>query len=171
MQSLSLPGITPFSEATGNEHPRPQGEHMGQSNIARRHRQRPVWYTISDLAQEFDTTLRALRFYEAKGLLSPIRQGTSRIYSARDRIRLQLILTGKQLGFTLCEISSMISDNDELTEANLKISPDLVLRQIAFLEDQQKTTATALSELRRRYYLMTELDEPEEPCHDTATRI
>jgi DNA-binding transcriptional MerR regulator len=118
--------------------------------------QRPAWYTISDLASEFDVTLRALRFYEAKGLIEPIRQGTSRVYSTRDRNRLQLIITGKQLGFTLNEISTMIADNEDMTAADLKLSPDIVLKQITFLEEQQKTTSIALSELRRRYYLMAE---------------
>ncbi len=118
--------------------------------------QRPAWYTISDLASEFGVTLRALRFYEAKNLLEPIRQGTARVYSARDRIRLQLIIAGKQLGFTLSEISSMIADNEDLKAADLRLSPEIVLRQIVFLEDQQKTTAVALAELRRRYYMMAE---------------
>ncbi len=120
--------------------------------------QRPIWYTISDLASEFDLTLRALRFYEAKGLLEPIRQGTSRVYSSRDRTRLQLIITGKQLGFTLNEISTMIADNEEITAADLKLSPEVVLKQIMFMEEQQKTTSIALTELRRRYYLMAETD-------------
>ncbi len=120
--------------------------------------QRPVWYTISDLALEFDVTLRALRFYEAKGLLEPIRQGTSRVYSTRDRARLQLIITGKTLGFTLTEISTMIADNEEITAIDLKLSPETVLKQIMFMEEQQKTTSIALTELRRRYYLMAETD-------------
>ncbi len=124
----------------------------------RRVSHRPTWYTISDLSKEFDVTLRALRFYEAKGLIEPIRQGTSRIYSARDRIRLQLIITGKQLGFTLTEIASMIADNGDASEGDLKLSPDVLLRQITFLEDQQRTTTAALAELRRRYYLMVEAD-------------
>ena len=120
--------------------------------------QRPVWYTISDLASEFDLTLRALRFYEAKGLLEPVRQGTSRVYSSRDRTRLQLIITGKNLGFTLNEISTMIADNEEITAGDLKLSPEVVLKQIIFMEEQQKTTSIALTELRRRYYLMAETD-------------
>ncbi len=118
--------------------------------------QKPTWYTISDLASEFDLTLRALRFYEAKGLLEPVRQGTLRVYSSRDRTRLQLIITGKQLGFTLNEISTMIADNEEITASDLKLSPEVVLKQIMFMEEQQKTTSIALSELRRRYYLITE---------------
>lgn len=121
---------------------------------------RPVWYSIGDLSREFNVTLRALRFYEAKGLLNPIRQNSTRVYGPRDRIRLQLILTGKRLGFTLTEIATMIADNEEAGGANLRLNPDLILRQIAFLEDQHRTIETALTELRRHYYLMTELEEP-----------
>ena len=60
-------------------------------------------YTIGDLAREFGVTLRTLRFYEDRGLLSPRRDGTARIYDPRDRERLSVILKGKQLGFTLTE--------------------------------------------------------------------
>lgn len=121
---------------------------------------RPVWYSISDLSREFDVTLRALRFYEAKGLLKPIRQNASRVYGPRDRVRLQLILTGKRLGFTLTEIANMIADSEDSGGVDLRLNPDLILRQIAFLEDQHRTIETALTELRRHYYLMAEVQEP-----------
>lgn len=126
----------------------------------RRISSRPVWYSISDLAREFDITLRALRFYEAKGMLSPIRQNATRVYSPKDRIRLQLILTGKRLGFTLTEIASMIAESEDAGLASLKLNPEMILRQIAFLEDQHRTTEAALVELRRHYYLMVEIDQP-----------
>jgi hypothetical protein len=58
-------------------------------------------YTISELAKEFSVTTRTIRFYEDQGLLSPRREGTSRIFSARDRVRLKLALRGKRLGFSL----------------------------------------------------------------------
>ena len=61
-------------------------------------------FSISELAREFDVTPRAIRFYEAEGLLSPSRQGQRRIYTARDRTRLKLTLRGKRLGLTLSEI-------------------------------------------------------------------
>ena len=64
---------------------------------------RPNTYSISDLSREFDITTRAIRFYEDKGLLSPVREGQKRIYSPRDRTLLKLILRGKRLGFTLAE--------------------------------------------------------------------
>jgi len=67
-------------------------------------------YTIGDLAREFGVTLRTLRFYEDRGLLSPRRDGTARIYDPRDRERLSVILKGKQLGFTLTEIRAMVAE-------------------------------------------------------------
>ena len=61
-------------------------------------------YSIRDLSLEYDITPRTLRFYEDKGLLSPLRKGTQRIYDRRDKGRLALILRGKRLGFSLAEI-------------------------------------------------------------------
>src|SRR6266852_3999653 len=65
-------------------------------------------YSIADLAREFDVTHRAIRFYEDEGLLSPGRDGTRRVYSKRDWVRLKLILRGKRLGFSLAEIREML---------------------------------------------------------------
>ena len=65
-------------------------------------------YTISELAREFEVTPRALRFYEDKGLLSPRRDGMNRVYSHRDRGRLQLILRGKRVGLSLIEIKEIL---------------------------------------------------------------
>jgi DNA-binding transcriptional MerR regulator len=65
-------------------------------------------YTIGALAAEFGLTLRTIRFYEDEGLLSPARAGTARIYSHRDRARLQLICRGKRLGFSVTEIKQFL---------------------------------------------------------------
>ena len=69
-------------------------------------------YSISDLAREFDVTPRAIRFYEAEGLLSPARQGQRRIYTPRDRTRLKLTLRGKRLGLALSEIREIVDMYD-----------------------------------------------------------
>jgi DNA-binding transcriptional MerR regulator len=61
-------------------------------------------YSIRDLSNEFDITPRALRFYEDKGLIAPERKGLQRIYNRRDKARINLILRGKRLGFSLAEI-------------------------------------------------------------------
>ena len=65
-------------------------------------------YSIRQLCREFGATARALRFYEDKGLLTPARKGQTRVYDARDRARLKLILRGRRIGFTLQEIQEML---------------------------------------------------------------
>lgn len=65
-------------------------------------------YSIRQLCREFGATARALRFYEDKGLLTPARKGQTRVYGARDRARLKLILRGRRIGFTLQEIQDML---------------------------------------------------------------
>jgi DNA-binding transcriptional MerR regulator len=71
------------------------------------------FYTIADLAGEFDVSKRSIRFYEEKNLISPGRtKGNYRVYSKRDRSRLRLILRGKRFGYTLDEIAEIIGFND-----------------------------------------------------------
>jgi len=65
-------------------------------------------FSISELAREFAVTPRAIRFYEAEGLLAPRRVGQRRVYTPRDRTRLKLTLRGKRLGLTLSEIRELI---------------------------------------------------------------
>jgi DNA-binding transcriptional MerR regulator len=82
-------------------------------------------YSIRDLAREFDITTRTIRFYEEADMLQPERQGQTRIYSDRDRVKLKLILRGKRLGFSLAESRELIemydptSDNRHQLEALL----------------------------------------------------
>lgn len=110
------------------------------------------FYTIGDLAREFGVTLRTLRFYEDRGLLSPRRDGTARIYDARDRERLSVILKGKQLGFTLTEIRAMLAEERSANgpAMNLKLSLDQVEDQIRHLEQQKLEIEEALKELKAR---------------------
>ncbi|MEM0923528.1 MAG: MerR family DNA-binding transcriptional regulator [Pseudomonadota bacterium] len=65
-------------------------------------------YSIGELCKEFEVTPRALRFYEYKELLTPIREGQRRIFTLRDRARLKLILRGKRFGFSLAEIKDLL---------------------------------------------------------------
>lgn len=67
-----------------------------------------AFFTIGELAREFDLTTRAIRFYEDCGLLQPQRQGRNRVYTARDRTRLKLTLRGKRLGLTLAEVKELV---------------------------------------------------------------
>ncbi len=109
-------------------------------------------YTIGDLAREFGVTLRALRFYEDRGLLSPRRDGTTRIYDARDRDRLSVILKGKQLGFTLTEIRAMLAEErtSDGPSPNLRLSLDQIEDQIRHLKQQKAEIEEALAELQAR---------------------
>lgn len=85
----------------------------------------PVTYSISDLAQEFDLTTRAIRFYEDMGLLEPMRQGAggrTRVYSPRDRTRLRLILRGKRLGLSLVEAKEIIDMYDSPRDTTVQLT-------------------------------------------------
>jgi DNA-binding transcriptional MerR regulator len=109
-------------------------------------------FTIGELSREFGVTLRALRFYENKGLISPQRDGLSRLYSEGDRNRLALILKGKKLGFTLGEIRQMIAAEEGETDANaLSMSREKCLEQIEMLKRQKAEIEEGLNELSRIY--------------------
>lgn len=135
------------------------GETRLRETLAFERRQPPGQsYGISDLSSQFGITMRALRFYESKGLLQPTRQGQQRFYSEQDRIRLALILKGKQLGFTLAEIREIVAQTGESGGEELRMSVERVQEQIAHLEEQHRSIDTALAELRRRLYLMSDVD-------------
>ncbi len=120
-------------------------------------------YTISDLARLYDVSLRTLRFYEDKGLLHPRRQGTARFYKPADRIRLELILKGKRLGFTLSEISQLIASNErkapreataETADLTVSLDRHQIQAQIAYLERQRDELDGAITELREAHTRM-----------------
>jgi len=109
-------------------------------------------FTIGELSREFGVTLRALRFYENKGLISPHREGLSRLYSQGDRTRLALILKGKKLGFTLGEIRQMIAAEEGGAGAkSLGMSREKCLEQIELLTKQKAEIEEGLNELSRIY--------------------
>jgi len=70
-------------------------------------------WTITQLADEYGVTLRTIRHYEALGLLSPERRGTTRVFRQRDRIRLELVLRGRRVGFSLDQIARIVNMYDE----------------------------------------------------------
>jgi DNA-binding transcriptional MerR regulator len=108
-----------------------------------------AYATIGEMAREFNVSLRTLRFYEDRGLLHPLRNGVTRLYSSKDRLHLQLILRGRHLGFTLSEIGTLLSDQDPSGEdARLKLAPDQIRAQIRHLERQRETLDAAIAELR-----------------------
>ena len=68
--------------------------------------------TIREMSDAFQITPRTLRFYEAKELLFPVREGQKRLFTKRDRARLKLILRGKRFGFSLEEIRQLLEMYD-----------------------------------------------------------
>jgi len=111
-----------------------------------------VEFTIGELSREFGVTLRALRFYENKGLISPHRDGLNRLYSQGDRTRLALILKGKKLGFTLGEIRQMIAAEENSDDRDaLTFSREKCIEQIELLERQKAEIEEGLAELHRIY--------------------
>ena len=110
---------------------------------------------IGQAAALYGVSLRTLRFYEDRGLLEPIRQGTARFYRPKDRVRIELILKGRQLGFTLSEIERLIlgsrdapaASNESVSLAD-RLDRDRILEQIAFLERKRDAVVAAIDELK-----------------------
>lgn len=107
-------------------------------------------FAIADLAREFGISTRAIRFYESKGLLSPERVGSTRIFRRRDRARLILILRGKRLGFSLRDISDYLSlyEADRTQTAQVKLLVEKVGQRMGQLELQLADLQTTIAELR-----------------------
>ena len=110
----------------------------------------PQTFSITELAQEFDLTTRAIRFYEDCGLLSPQRQGRQRVYTARDRTRLKLTLRGKRLGLTLGEVKELVDmyDSPRDTEPQLRKFLLVLAAHRAQLEQQMADLNATLDEVR-----------------------
>ncbi len=107
-------------------------------------------FTIGELATAFALSPRAIRFYEDQGLLAPERAGTQRVYSKRDRARLQLILRGKRLGFSLADIREFLDlyDADGTKRQQMAMTLDRTRARIADLEQQLEDITVTLAELR-----------------------
>jgi DNA-binding transcriptional MerR regulator len=99
----------------------------------------PEMLTVTELARETGITARAIRFYESKGLLKPKRAGTTRVYTHRERGRLQLILRGKRLGFTLTDIGEYLDlyDADPTQQDQIALLLEKVNVRIQELEAQK----------------------------------
>ena len=109
----------------------------------------PRTCTIAELAREFGVTTRTIRFYEDRGLITPLREGRRRVYRSRDRVRLRLIMRGKRLGFSLEEIREMIDiyDTDRSAVAQLHLVLEKIAQRRASLVQRQQDIATMLGEL------------------------
>ena len=109
--------------------------------------------TIRDMCAAFDVTPRTLRFYEAKELLSPVRRGTARFYTYRDRARLKLILRGKRFGFSLEDIRQLLDMYDRdgrQQEAQLRRTYEVAQDRLAQMERQRAELDEAIAELKEQ---------------------
>lgn len=106
-------------------------------------------FRIGDLARQFGISLRTLRFYEDKGLLSPKREGVTRLYSRRDKARLQLILLGRRVGFSLRDVKHMIDlyDPTGTNVRQLRVALDKSEKQMKRLQKQRQEIDDAIAEL------------------------
>ena len=106
-------------------------------------------FSITELAREFKVSNRAIRFYEDVGLLAPTREGRSRIYNKRDRVRLELMLRSKRLGFSLGEIKELFDLYDSAQHENSQLI--LFLKALSskrvLLLGMKKDIETMLSEI------------------------
>ena len=107
---------------------------------------------IRDMCAAFDVTPRTLRFYEAKELLFPIREGQKRLFTKRDRARLKLILRGKRFGFSLEEIRQLLDlyHMGDGQEAQLSKTYELAERHLADMEAQKAELEEAIGELKEQ---------------------
>ena len=120
-------------------------------------------YSISDLAGEFGVTPRTIRFYEEKALLQPRREGQKRLFSNRDRVRLDLILRGKRCGLTL-EESREIIDMYEPGQNNAEQLHSLLGK----IDERRRTLQAQMADLRQ---MLKELDDVKLRCEQTLAKI
>lgn len=120
-------------------------------------------WSITELAAEYGITLRTIRFYEDRGLLSPERRGTTRIFHSRDRVRLGLILRGRRLGFSLDEIATIVDMYDaEPGEAG----------QLRYLIEQIEGRRAELEQRRKDIEeTLADLDQVERRCYEDLRRL
>jgi DNA-binding transcriptional MerR regulator len=106
--------------------------------------------TIREMCEAYDVTPRTLRFYEAKELLTPIRIGTRRLFTRRDRARLVLILRGKRFGFSLEDIRQTLDlyDRDGGLTAQRQKAFELAVKRLAEMEAQRVELDVAIADLK-----------------------
>lgn len=122
-----------------------------------------ITYSISELAHEFDVTPRTIRYYEDEGLLTPLREGQTRIYSHRDKIRLKLTLRGKRLGFSLAEIRELFEmyDTDKSSKTQLH-------SMIQLIDEKRDALRQQLEDIQM---VMAELEAAEQRCVNSLNSL
>ena len=114
-------------------------------------------YRIGDLAREFDVSLRTLRFYEDRGLISPQRSGSTRLYSNEDRKRLKIIILAKNVGFSLIEIEALLKVyDDDNNEQDVSYLIDKFKEQFSRLNDQKDELQRSIDELNKAIHFIEE---------------
>jgi DNA-binding transcriptional MerR regulator len=106
--------------------------------------------TISQMSRLYGVSLRTLRFYEDRDLIKPRREGNARFYRGVDRVRMEMILRGKKLGFTLTEIKDLIGANGahETPDLEEQLQPNQIVNQIGHLERQRSEIDSAIERLK-----------------------
>ena len=106
-------------------------------------------FGIAEMSAEFGVTPRTIRFYEAEGLLAPLRDGQRRIFRGRDRTRLRLILRGRRLGFPLAEVREIVGLYDAPTgeAGQLAYLIDRISARKADLEAKRQDIEASLDDL------------------------
>ncbi|MDR6332427.1 MULTISPECIES: MerR family DNA-binding transcriptional regulator [Xanthobacter] len=109
-----------------------------------------TFFTVTQLARDLSVTPRTIRFYEDKGLITPRRAGTMRVYTKRDRARMALILRGKRLGFSLREIKDYLDlyDLDPSQSEQIRLLLKKVQDRLEMLEDQRLALEETIIELK-----------------------
>jgi DNA-binding transcriptional MerR regulator len=107
------------------------------------------FHTVTQLARDLGITARTIRFYEDKGLIAPQRAGNTRVYTARDRGRMILILRGKRLGFSLREIKEYLDlyDADQSQAGQIRALLAAVQKRLDMLTEQRRALETTIDEL------------------------
>ena len=107
--------------------------------------------TIREMCAEFGVTPRTLRFYEAKELLSPHRDGQHRLFTRRDQARLKLILRGKRFGFSLEDIRQLLNmyERDDSELKQLRKTYDIARARLADMERQRDELTEAIVDLKK----------------------
>ncbi len=105
--------------------------------------------TIRQMCDAFDVTARTLRFYEAKELLAPVRDGQKRLFTKRDRARLKLILRGKRFGFALEEIRQLLDlyDMGDQQQTQLTRTYEVAKKHLNDLQNQRAELDEAIDDL------------------------
>ncbi len=117
-------------------------------------------FGIAEMSREFGVTPRTIRFYEAEGLLAPLRDGQRRVYRPRDRTRLRLILRGRRLGFPLAEVREIVGLYD---------APTGEVGQLAYLLDRIAARKTDLED--KRQDIEASLDDLDGVAADCRARL